>query len=40
VPAPTNLRPLSEIEPPAIDLSDLDDLQGTLKMLKEVGALP
>ncbi|MBW7885386.1 MAG: extracellular solute-binding protein, partial [Caldilineaceae bacterium] len=34
------LKPLSEINPPAIDLSDLSDLQGTLEMLQEAGALP
>ena len=33
------LRPLSEIATPAIDLSNLDDLQGTLLLLQTVGAL-
>jgi iron(III) transport system substrate-binding protein len=33
------LKPLDEIESPDIDLSDLDDLQGTLELLAEVGAL-
>jgi iron(III) transport system substrate-binding protein len=33
------LRPLSEIETPALDLSRLDDLAGTLELLQEAGAL-
>jgi iron(III) transport system substrate-binding protein len=33
------LQPLDEIASPDIDLSDLDDLQGTLEMLAEVGAI-
>lgn len=32
-------KPLSEIETPNIDLSDIDDLKGTLALLQEVGAL-
>jgi iron(III) transport system substrate-binding protein len=32
-------KPLSEIITPNIDLSDLDDLKGTLKLLRDVGAL-
>ena len=37
----TNARlvPLSEIQTPALDLSNLDDLEGTLELLSEVGAL-
>jgi len=35
-----DLLPLSEIDPPDIDLSDLDDLEGTLDLLRETGALP
>ena len=35
-----DLRPIGEISPPDLDLSDLDDLRGTLEMLREVGALP
>lgn len=35
-----DLKPLAEIEAPQIDLSDLDDLQGTLDLLRETGALP
>lgn len=34
------LRPLAEIEVPAIDLSDLSDLQSTLELLSETGAIP
>lgn len=34
-----SLPPLASLEPPEIDLSDLDDLRGTLEMLREVGAL-
>jgi iron(III) transport system substrate-binding protein len=34
------LPPLSEIEAPAIDLNQLADLQGTLTLLQETGALP
>ena len=30
---------LDEIESPEIDLSDLDDLQGTLELIEESGAL-
>lgn len=33
------LPPLSEIQSPKIDLSDLDDLQGTLELLRETGVL-
>jgi len=33
------LTPLSEIESPAIDLSNLADLQGTIDMIEESGAL-
>ncbi|MCY4539841.1 MAG: extracellular solute-binding protein, partial [Chloroflexi bacterium] len=34
-----DLPSLEEIESPAIDLSDLDDLQGTLEMIEDSGAL-
>ncbi len=34
-----DLPALADIEAPAIDLSDLDDLQGTLEMIEESGAL-
>ncbi|MEW6635862.1 MAG: extracellular solute-binding protein, partial [Actinomycetota bacterium] len=33
------LPPLSEIQSPEVDLSNLDDLQGTLELLRETGAL-
>ncbi len=33
------LTPLSEIDSPEIDLSNLEDLQGTLNLLQETGAL-
>lgn len=33
------LRPLSELKTPELDLNTLSDLQGTLKLLQEVGAL-
>lgn len=33
------LRPLSEIKTPDLDLNTLSDLQGTLQLLQEVGAL-
>jgi iron(III) transport system substrate-binding protein len=35
-----DLVPLAEIQPPDIDLSDLSDLNGTLELLRETGALP
>jgi iron(III) transport system substrate-binding protein len=37
---PSSVLPaLSELNPPAVDLSDLADLEGTLELLREVGAL-
>ncbi len=39
VPAHPDLPPLAELNPPPIDLSDLDDLRGTLALLQEVGLL-
>lgn len=40
VPAAADLPSLSTIQPPAIDLSALADLEGTLKLLRETGVLP
>ncbi|MPZ23407.1 MAG: extracellular solute-binding protein [Dehalococcoidia bacterium] len=34
------LTPLAELEPPAINLADLADLEGTLELLRETGVLP
>lgn len=39
VPAIEDLKPLSEIETPDIDLSDLDDLAGTLTLLTELNLI-
>jgi iron(III) transport system substrate-binding protein len=39
VPADPSLQPLDEIEQPDIDLSQLNDLQGTVKLLQETGVL-
>lgn len=39
LPTPEGLPDLDEIEQPDIDLSDLDDLKGTLEMLRETEAL-
>jgi len=39
VQADRRLVPLDDIEQPDIDLSNLDDLQGTLRMIEEAGAL-
>jgi iron(III) transport system substrate-binding protein len=39
VPSPVGLPPLSEVGSPDIDLSDLADLQGTVELLTEVGAV-
>ena len=39
VAAHSGLPSLAEIETPSIDLSDLEDLRGTLEMLQDVGAL-
>ena len=40
VPVDARLRPLSELQPPDIDLSQLDDLQGTLALMRSNGVLP
>jgi iron(III) transport system substrate-binding protein len=34
------LKPLDEIDPPDLDLSLLEDLQGTLALLRSSGVLP
>jgi len=34
------LLPLDELKPPAVDLSSLDDLEGTIALMQEAGALP
>jgi iron(III) transport system substrate-binding protein len=38
--ADPNLPPLSTLQAPEIDLSDLGDLRGSLKLLQETGVLP
>lgn len=40
VPAVEGLPPLDALETPRFDLSDLADLEGTVRLLQEVGALP
>lgn len=40
VSADPGLQPLSEIDPPEIDLSDLSDLEGSLDLMRETGILP
>src|SRR5215210_581844 len=39
VPINNELVPLSEIQTPDVDLSNLDDLEGTLELLRETGVL-
>jgi iron(III) transport system substrate-binding protein len=34
------LIPLDELQPPDVDLSNLDDLEGTLELMSEMGVLP
>lgn len=34
------LRSIADLQPPAIDLSDLWDLEGTLRLLRQTGVLP
>lgn len=34
------LRSIADLQPPAVDLSDLWDLEGTLRLLRETGVLP
>jgi len=40
VPAEADLVALRDIQTPEIDLSDLDDLEGTLKLLQDTGVVP
>jgi iron(III) transport system substrate-binding protein len=40
IPAIEGLRPLDDLEPPDVDLSSLDDLEGTIALMQETGALP
>lgn len=40
VPGPEGNPPLDTIRPVELDLSDLDDLEGTLRLLREVDVLP
>jgi iron(III) transport system substrate-binding protein len=40
VPPIEGLLPLDQLQPPAVDLADLDDLEGTLTLMREAGALP
>ena len=39
IPADESVIPIEEIDPPDIDLSSLEDLEGTLQLLEETGAL-
>ncbi len=34
------LRSIADLQPPAIDLSELSDLEGTLRLLRDTGVLP
>ena len=40
VPSASHLTPIAELQPPDIDLSDLADLDGTLRLLRSAGVLP
>ena len=40
VPSNSDLPSIAELQPPAIDLSGLEDLEGTLELLRSVGVLP
>lgn len=40
VPSAAHLTPIAELRPPDIDLSDLADLEGTLRLLRSAGVLP
>ncbi|MDP2659688.1 MAG: extracellular solute-binding protein, partial [Dehalococcoidia bacterium] len=39
IPADPRILPLSQVETPNVDLSNLDDLNGTLKLMRELGIL-
>lgn len=40
IPADSRLRPIAEIKPPALDLSQLKDLEGTIALLRSTKVLP
>ncbi len=40
VPSAPHLTPIADLQPPPIDLSDLADLEGTLRLLRSAGVLP
>jgi len=40
IPANPDVLPLDQIQAPELDLSDLSDLQGTIDLLRDTGALP
>ena len=40
IPLIEGLIPLDDLQPPPLDLSNLDDLEGTLALMSEVGVLP
>ncbi|ADU50616.1 extracellular solute-binding protein family 1 [Thermaerobacter marianensis DSM 12885] len=40
IPLPAGLPPMEELDPPAIDQSDLGQLQQTVELLRETGVLP
>ena len=40
VPAAGDLPPLDSLDPPPIDPSDLSELDSTLRLLRETGAIP
>jgi iron(III) transport system substrate-binding protein len=40
IPTDSRIRPLAEIKPPELDLGSLQDLQGTLALLRSAGVLP
>lgn len=40
VAGPAGVPPLSELQSPDLDLSDLSDLQGTLRLMQDAGVLP